>query len=70
MCLVVERLLKQKPRLGLEEFHQLIFDLIDSQILDPQAVDGPYANIDKLDKKSKRIVQNYMHLIKLQREGL
>ncbi len=70
MCLVVEKLLKQKPRLGIEQFHQLVFDLIDSQILDPKRVDGPYENIDKLDKRNKRIVQNYMHLIKLQREGL
>jgi uncharacterized protein YdiU (UPF0061 family) len=70
MIHVVDRLLKHQARLGGKDFHQLVYDLIDSQVLDPDQVSEPYEGVDNSEKKNKRIVQNYMRLIKMQREGI
>jgi len=70
ICQVVSRLLKQNTKMDSDDFHSLVFDLIDSQILDPSTMDQPYEKVEGLGKKNKRIVQNYMRLIKEQREGL
>lgn len=66
---VSERLLQHAQRLDDEKFHELFYDFVNSQVLNPNVTDTPYQHDDAQARNAKRI-RAYMKIVKDGREGI